>query len=133
MEAFDEEIIAARARFPNRVLPFTNRLNLRGEMADRLRPTYLSLKYDYVTVMEGFRKPWLALFGEEDTVILTEPNVREIHRTTALSGNPDVSILVFPRVGHSAVDRGTGKRVLLENPILNWMAERGFVPSGGRP
>ncbi len=127
MREFDQKIVAARARFPNRVLPFSDRLNLRGEIADRLRPTYASLKYDYVTDMEGFRKPWLALFGEEDTVILTEPNVREIHRTTALSGNPDVSIIVFPRVGHSVVDRGTGRRVLLENPILNWMGERGII------
>jgi pimeloyl-ACP methyl ester carboxylesterase len=130
---FDEEIVAARERFPSRVLPFTNRANRRGEIADRLRPTYASLKYDYVTVMEGFRKPWLALYGEEDTVVLTEPNVREIHRTTALSGNPDVSILVFPRIGHAPVDRETGRRVLLENPILNWMQERGLLRmEGGR-
>ena len=127
VERFDREILEARKRFPSRVLPLVDRASQRGGIHDRMRPTYASLKYDYVTVMEGFRKPWLAIFGEKDTVVLPEPNIREIHRTTALSGNPDVSIFVFPRTGHSPVDIDTRRRVLFENPILNWMAERGFL------
>jgi len=130
VERFDEEILAARDRFPSRVLPFVNRGAQRGGIHDRLRPTYQSLKYDYVTVMEGFNKPWLAIFGEEDTIVLPEPNIREIHRTTGLSQNSDVSIFVFPRTGHAPVDTETGRRVLFENPILNWMQERGLVPAG---
>jgi pimeloyl-ACP methyl ester carboxylesterase len=121
---FDEEIVAARERFPRRVLPFLDRASRQGGIHDRVRPTYASLKYDYVTVMESFGKPWLAIYGEEDTIVLPEPNIREIHRTTSLSGNPDVSIFVFPRTGHAPVDTETGRRVPFENPILNWMQER---------
>jgi len=124
---FDEEIIAARDRFPSRVLPFINRGTQTGGIHDRIRPSYQSLKYDYVSVMESFRKPWLAVYGETDVIVPPEPQIREIHRTTSLSDNRDVSIFVFPRTGHAPVDSETGRRVLFENPILNWMRDRGLL------
>ena len=65
-EAFDQEIVAARERFPREVLPFTWRESQSGGIHDQFRPTYESLKYDYATEMESFRKPWLAIYGEED-------------------------------------------------------------------
>jgi len=129
----DERIVAAREKYPRDVLPFTSRDMHGGGIHDRFLPTWRSLKYDYGTEMETFSKPWLAVFGGEDPVVPADPNMREIRRTTALSGNPDVSIIVFPHSSHSPVDSETGQRILFENPILNWMQERGFAPSGNTP
>jgi dipeptidyl aminopeptidase/acylaminoacyl peptidase len=119
----DARIERARGRIPRQALPFTSSQAASSGYADQFVPSWSSLKYDYVTEMEAFRKPWLAIFGEEDPIVPPEPNVQEIHRTSALSGNPDVSVLLYPRMGHAPVDSETGRRVLFENPILNWMLE----------
>jgi len=129
----DERIVAAREEYPRNVLPFTSREMQGGGMHDRFLSSWRSLKYDYVTEMETFSKPWLAVFGGEDSVVPADPNIREIQRTVALSGNPDVSIIVFPHSSHSPVDSETGRRILFENPILSWMGERGLAPSGITP
>lgn len=129
----DDRIVAAREKYPRAVLPFTSREMQGGGIHDRFLSTWRSLKYDYVSEMEESGKPWLAVFGGEDSVVPPELNIREIHRTTSLSGNPDVSVIVFPHSSHAPVDSETGQRILFENPILNWMLERGLGPSGNPP
>lgn len=126
LEEMDRRLLAARETLPRRVVPFTSREMEGGGIYDEFRPTWRSLRYDYVTEMEEFRKPWLAIYGAEDPVVPAEPNIQEIWRTSALSGNRNVSIAVFPRCGHSPVDSETGQRIHFENLILNWMQERGL-------
>jgi pimeloyl-ACP methyl ester carboxylesterase len=124
-EQVDAKIQRFRQDYRRDILPLT-KAEMQGGHFDNLLPTWNSLKYDYVTEMERFRKPWLAIFSANDGIVPPEPNIEEVVRTTGLSGNPDVTVGVFPRSGHSPVDSATGQRVHFENLILGWMIQRGF-------
>jgi pimeloyl-ACP methyl ester carboxylesterase len=124
-ERVDAKIQLLRREYRRDILPFT-KAEMEGSFFEHLLPTWNSLKYDYVTEMESFRKPWLAIFSAQDGIVPPGPNIEEILRTTALSGNTDVVVGVFPRSGHAPVDSETGQRVRFENMILGWMSERGF-------
>ena len=129
----DEKILALRKTLRPSVLPATRAEMLSGAF-DHLLPTWNSLHYDFVTEMESFHKPWLAIFGAQDGTVPPEPHILEIIRTTALSGNPDVTVAVLPRCGHAPVDLDTGRRVHFEGLILPWLVERGIGGSlPGRP
>lgn len=125
----DEKIRELRRTLRRSVLPVTRAEMLDGSF-DHLLPTWNSLHYDYVTEMESFRKPWLAMFGARDGVVPPEPNIREASRVTGLSGNPDVTIVVFPRSAHAPVDLETGRRVPFEGVILPWLVDRGIGNAG---
>jgi len=123
----DGQIRAARERYPRSVLPPTI-----GEVAgnpafDEFIPTWASLKYDYVTELDRFEKPLLAIYGGQDQVVPTQASVEAILAHMAVSGNDDVSIAVLPNCGHAPVDSETKARILFENPILNWMERRGLI------
>lgn len=120
----DAEIRAARERLPRRVLPPTI-----GEVAgnpafDEFVPTWASLKYDYVTELDRFGKPLLAIYGGQDQVVPTQASVERILHSVAASGNEAVSVAVLPNCGHAPVDSETRDRIHFENLILNWMEGR---------
>jgi pimeloyl-ACP methyl ester carboxylesterase len=84
-------------------------------------PTWNSMPNDYLSEMEHFTKPWLAIFGEVDTVVPTSQSVRNIQSLMAVSGNTDCAIVVLPRVGHAPVEVDTKRMVRIDNIVLNWL------------
>ncbi|MFC2117612.1 serine aminopeptidase domain-containing protein [Bacteroidota bacterium] len=83
--------------------------------------TWNSLGYDYMTELKQFKKKWLAIYGEDDTVVNTKLSVENILQSMSLSGNIDFSIAVIPKCGHAPVNSETGRRILFDNLILNWL------------
>jgi len=57
----DRKIVELRRTLRRSVLPATRAEMLSGSF-DHLLPTWNSLHYDFVTEMERFRKPWLAIY-----------------------------------------------------------------------
>ena len=117
------EIAEARGRFPREVLPFPKaEMEAIPDFAAVL-PTWRSLGRDYLTEMERFRKPWLAIFGELDQVVPTQASVRNVQRLMAQSRNTRYAIAVIPRCGHAPVDVETRRMIRLDNLILNWLTD----------
>ncbi|MFA6165267.1 MAG: alpha/beta hydrolase [Gemmatimonadaceae bacterium] len=117
------EIAEARGRFPQDVLPFPKADMERIPDFAAVLPTWRSLGRDYMTEMERFRKPWLAIFGEVDQVVPTQASVRNIQRLMAQSRNTRYAIAVIPRCGHAPVDVETRRMIRLDNLILNWLTD----------
>mgnify|MGYP001344701877 CR=1 FL=1 len=117
----NEEIREARKHFARDLLPFT-----KAEMESIpdfkvVLPTWKSLGNDYMTEMQHFTKPWLAMFGEVDVVVPTQASVRNILHYMALSGNTHYAVAVIPRTGHAPVDVETKRMVRIDNLVLNWL------------
>lgn len=117
------EIDEARRRYPRDVLPFTKEEMERIPDFAVVLPTWRSLGRDYMTEMERFRKPWLAIFGDVDQVVPTHASVRNIQRLMARSRNTRYAIAVIPRCGHAPVDVETRRMIRLDHLILNWLAD----------
>jgi dipeptidyl aminopeptidase/acylaminoacyl peptidase len=117
------EIAEARERFSRDVLPFPKaEMEAIPDFAAVL-PTWRSLGRDYMTEMQRFNKPWLAMFGEVDQVVPTEASVRNIQRLMARSRNTRYTIAVIPRCGHAPVDVETRRMIRLDHLILNWLTD----------
>ena len=115
------EIMAAGTKFDRSLLPAP-----KAEMESRpdyraALPTWNSMPNDYLSEMKHFTKPWLAIFGDIDTVVPTSQSVRNIQSLMAVSGNTDYAIVVLPRVGHAPVDVETKRMVRIDNIVLNWL------------
>jgi dipeptidyl aminopeptidase/acylaminoacyl peptidase len=127
----DQEIRAARGRFPRNVLPPTMEEVAGNPAFDEFIPTWASLRYDYVSELDGFRTPLLAIYGGQDQVVDSPASVETLRRAMAVSGNEEVSVAVLPNCGHSPVDSETRERIRFENLILNWMEDAGLRESPG--
>jgi pimeloyl-ACP methyl ester carboxylesterase len=119
----DAEIAEARRSYPRDVLPFTKEEMERIPDFAVVLPTWRSLGRDYMTEMERFGKPWLAMFGALDTVVPTQASVRNIQRLMTLSRNTRYTIAVIPRCGHAPVDVETRRMIRMDHLILNWLAD----------
>jgi pimeloyl-ACP methyl ester carboxylesterase len=122
----NEKIVAARTRFGRSLVPAT-----REEMESipdfrAVLPTWRSLGKDYLTELKRFRKPWLAMFGEIDQVVPTAASVKNLLSLMTISGNPNYTVAVIPRIGHSPVDVETHRMVRLDNIVINWMHANGI-------
>jgi len=117
----DARIGEWRKKYNRQVLPF-----MKSEMEtipefSSVLPTWNSIGFDYLTELETFTKPWLAIFGEVDRVVPTQASVRNIGKYMGISGNPNYSIAVIPRCGHAPVDTETRRLVRIDHLLLNWL------------
>lgn len=117
----DAEIRAARTKFDASLLPAPKAVMESSPGFRFVLPTWKSLGNDYLSEMKHFTKPWLAMFGDIDTVVPTRQSVRNIQSLMAVSGNTDYAIVVLPRVGHAPVDVETKRMVRIDNIVLNWL------------
>lgn len=117
----DMEIMEQRKIYPRTYLPFT-----KSEMDSIpgfaiVLPTWNSLRADYMTEMEHFRKKWLAIFGAVDRVVPTTASVSNINHYMTISGNNNCNVAVIPGMGHVPVDTETKRRVDFDYLIINWL------------
>jgi|GEM_PF-1408917 len=122
-EEADQEISLWRTRYNRLWLPFTKKEMDSIPDFRTVLPTWNSLGYDYLTEMEHFTKPWLAIFGEIDRVVPTDASVRNILKYMEKSGNQDYHIAILPRCGHSPVDVDTRRMVRFDYLTINWINE----------
>ena len=115
------ELLAARTKFDRALLPITKAEFESSPGSRAALPTWNSLGSEYLGEMRHFTKPWLAMFGEIDTVVPTRESVRNIQSLMAVSGNKDYAIVILPRVGHAPVDVETKRMVRIDNITLNWL------------
>jgi hypothetical protein len=119
----DSEIRDWRKKFDQRILPFTKTEMDTIPGFEVILPTWNSLGFDYMSEMEHFKKPWLAIFGEVDRVVPTEASVKNILRYMELSGNDNYNIAIIPKCGHAPVNVETRRLVRIDHLAVNWLNE----------
>jgi pimeloyl-ACP methyl ester carboxylesterase len=68
---------------------------------------WMRQRYDPADVLRRTTVPVLALFGEDDELVPPVENVDLLRDYLAAAGNDDVTVAVFPEVGHSLIRNGT--------------------------
>jgi pimeloyl-ACP methyl ester carboxylesterase len=122
-EEVDREIDLWRTKYNRSWLPFTKKEMDSIPGFRTILPTWNSLRYDYMSELEHFNKPWLAIFGEVDRVVPTDASVKNILEYMERSGNTNYHIAILARCGHSPVNIDTRRMVRFDNLTINWIEE----------
>ncbi|RMB08737.1 alpha/beta hydrolase family protein [Eilatimonas milleporae] len=85
--------------------------------------------FDPLPVLKSLDIPILWLFGLRDAVIPVTPSLSRLERLTA-AGRGNHTVFVFPFGDHNFRNVATGRRYDIQRPIMTWMIENGFAPSG---
>lgn len=88
---------------------------------DDYRWTQLNMHYDPTPALESVRCPVLALFGERDSNVTPEQNVRLMQTALRHAGNEDVTLTVLPLADHGLRPVNPGTSVPLHRTT-------GYVP-----
>ncbi len=123
-EKVDKLITEWRKKNDRNLIPYMKREMDSIPEFSVLLPTWNSMGFDYLTELENFNKPWLAIFGEVDRVVPTQASVRNIEQYMKISGNENYSIAVIPKCGHAPVDIETKRLIRLDHLVINWLNQQ---------
>jgi len=116
-------IIEKRKYIDPMALPNTRQEFITDSNLFFLRPTYHSMSLNYLDELVKLNIPWLAYFGELDSIINVQESVNNIHNQMAIAENNDYEVFVFENVGHSFDNINTGENIPTIRLVVNWLNE----------
>lgn len=117
------EIMKMRKFIDPLALPNTRQEFLTDSSLFFLRPMYFSMPKDYMGELAKLDLPWLALYGELDSVINVRETIANIQKQMAAAKNQDYEIFMIDHVDHSFLNNDTQRYVPVVNIIVNWLSE----------
>jgi pimeloyl-ACP methyl ester carboxylesterase len=123
LEAVAVEIIRLREEHDPFLLPTPYREVFTDTNLVFLWPSFRSASRDYLSELEHLRVPWLAIYGELDPIVPVKQSVTTIQSLMTQSRNEEYAIVVLAEVGHSFMNRKTGKQLPALNIAINWLKD----------
>jgi pimeloyl-ACP methyl ester carboxylesterase len=123
MNEVAEDIFKLREFIDPMALPNTRHEFLTDSNLFFLRPPYFSMSKDYISELVNLDVPWLAIYGELDSIINVRESIENIQKQMTVGDNTSYEIIVMKGVNHSFYHYETGEDIPIVNIVINWLKE----------